>query len=165
MLLPDFIDALQAALKDYADQLRRELQAQGHKNTGNLDTSITVGVRIEGTKVIGEISGNDYLEYINRRTKHQFISRAQIAGLTEYFQQRGLSGKELQGAVWGTARKQVEIGSPLPGSYRYSQNGKRTGAIEAVFSDFEQIVGNQLGETLRQSIAQEYIRAINSNRP
>ena len=161
MLLPDFIEALQVALAGATADLIRELETQGHRNTGQLAASMVVDVRTEGTAVVGEVSAAGYLEYVNRRTRHQYISRAQIAGLTEYFQQRGLSGKDLQGAVWGTARKQVEIGSPLPGSYRYSQNGKRTGAIQAAFATFDQRLGDELGQALTQSINNDFTKVLN----
>lgn len=154
----DFMDDLENLLQQGVQDLITELNAQGHENTGQLARSMKVEIKTEGQTIVGEISAENYLEYVNRRTKHSFISRAQIAGLTAYFQSKGLSGKDLQGAVWGTARKQVEIGSPLPGSFRFSNNGRRTAAIEMVFGNFAQSVEQQLGGQLEQKINEDFTR-------
>lgn len=154
----DFMDDLENLLQQGVQDLITELNAQGHENTGQLARSMKVQIKTEGQTIVGEISAENYLEYVNRRTKHSFISRAQIAGLTSYFQSKGLSGKDLQGAVWGTARKQVEIGSPLPGSFRFSNNGRRTAAIEMVFGNFAQSVEQQLGGQLEQKINEDFTR-------
>lgn len=154
----DFMDDLENLLQQGVQDLITELNAQGHDNTGQLARSMKVEIKTEGQLIVGEISAENYLEYVNRRTKHSFISRAQIAGLTSYFQSKGLSGKDLQGAVWGTARKQVEIGSPLPGSFRFSNNGRRTAAIEMVFGNFAQTVEQRLGGQLEQKINEDFTR-------
>lgn len=160
-LADDFIAALEGALVGSTRLLIQELAAQGHKNTGKLADSMTVDVKIEGRSIVGEVSSAYYLEYVNRRTKHSRITKAQIEGLTKYFTERGLSGTDLQNAVWGTARKQVETGSPTAGSYRFSSNGRRTGAIQAAFDSVPEIIARELSETIQMHISRSYLPAIN----
>lgn len=160
-MLNEFIDALQGALQGATRDLIKELEVQGHRNTGSLSQSFTVDIRLVGKTVVGEVKGNFYLDYVNRRTHHQRITGGQITGLTKYFTDKGLSGKELQSAVWGTARKQVEEGSPTRASYRFSSNGLRTGAIERTFGTVESNLANELGRALSATISAEFTPSLN----
>lgn len=160
-LTTDFLDALEGALYGSVRMLQEELRAQGHYNTGNLNESMEVKISLQSGAIVGEVSAPRYLDYVNRRTKHSKITGAQIAGLTKYFEDRGLSGRELEGAVWGTARKQVQGGSPTPGSFRFTTNGRRTGAIDMVFKDVSAIIAEQLTESIQMHISRAYIPAIN----
>lgn len=160
-MLNEFIDALQGALQGATRDLIKELETQGHRNTGDLAQSFNVDIKLVGKTVVGEVSGNFYLDYVNRRTHHQRITGGQLTGLTKYFTDKGLSGKELQNAVWGTARKQVEEGSPTRASYRFSGNGLRTGAIERTFGSIENNLSTELGRALSATITAEFTPVLN----
>ncbi len=160
-LTTNFLKALEGALLESAEMLKKELIAQGHYNTGKLNESMQVKLSLQGGTIVGEVSAPRYLDYVNRRTKHSGISRAQITGLTKYFEDRGLTGSDLQGAVWGTARKQVEGGSPTPGSFRFTTNGRRTSAIDIVFKEVPAVIAQQLTESIELHFSRAYIPGIN----
>mgnify|MGYP000499959706 CR=1 FL=1 len=157
----DLIKALNTALNDAAVDLLIELEAQGHRNTGALEASIKVDVKLEGRKIVGEVSGLDYLDYINRRTRHTRVAGAQVKGLFEWWKAKGLSDKEARSAAFATAVNQVKYGSPTPAAFRYTTNGKRTAAVEAAFGNVANDIGQQLAAAANATISANFTPSLN----
>jgi hypothetical protein len=157
----DLIAAMNTALNDAAVDLLIELDAQGHRNTGALEKSIKVDVKLEGRKIVGEVSGLDYIDYINRRTRHSRVAGAQVAGLFQWWKAKGLSDKDARSAAFATAVNQVKYGSPTPGAFRYTTNGKRTGAIQAAFGNVGADIGQQLATAANATITAAFTPQLN----
>jgi hypothetical protein len=160
-LASDYIEALDAALQKATRSLIQELEAQGHRNTGRLAASFVVDIRIEGAKIVGEVSGLDYLDYVNRKTTHTRVAGAQVAGLYQWWKSKGLDDKQARSAAFAVAVNQVKYGSPTPGAFRFSNNGKRTGAVEAAFSNVLTDIGNVLSAAVATSISANFTPQLN----
>ena len=122
-----------------------EYEQQGHKLSGNLRSSLGTNIRADAVSAVVEVLMLEYGRYISdgvpaSRIPYSPNSGAKtskyITGLTEFAKQRFAVGqKEATRIAFAIARKQKEQGMPTKGSFRYSKNGRRTGAIEAAFAD------------------------------
>ena len=143
---------------DFADKILhlhlRELREQGHSNTGKLERDS----RVERYGDIGDsfavvrILMPDYaaaldtgvrkgkVPYANRRGKGSGSDFSNyIQGLFEWLSERypAQSKKELLNSSFKIAKTASRTGHPTPGSYRYSQNGRRSGFTKLAAFDAE----------------------------
>jgi len=162
MLEAKLVQAITESLAGSVRELQQELDAQGHRNTGALNSSMKVEVIARNGSVLGTVSAFQRLDYVNRRVFQRRVTWAQVRGLTEYFRSKGLSEKEAKSAAWATAKKQVTEGSPTRGSYAYSSNGRRTNAIETVYGDYGQRLVRELGEAVTTFIRSEFVPELNA---
>jgi len=115
--------------------VRAELEAQGHKMTGDLYNSIKYEIRSEAGKSIIDYFFLDYGMVQNYGIKADRIpfnpgsgakKSKYIDGLVKFVQNRmGKSGKEAERIAFAIARKHKTEGMPTKGSYSYSKNGRR----------------------------------------
>lgn len=117
--------------------VKAELEAQGHKMTGDLYNSIKYEIRSEASKVIIDYSFLDYGMVQNYGIKADRIPYSPgsgakkskyIDGLVKFVQNRmGKSGKEAERIAFAIARKHKSEGMPTKASYdtKYSKNGRR----------------------------------------
>ena len=119
--------------------VKAELEAQGHKMTGDLYNSIKYEIRSEASKVIIDYSFLDYGMVQNYGIKADRIpfsagsgakKSKYIDGLVKFVQNRmGKSGKEAERIAFAIARKHKTEGMPTKGSTKFSKNGRRTNWI------------------------------------
>lgn len=131
----------------------RELELQGHKNTGKLarDSRVYRYGDIEDTIAAVRIEMPDYAAALDtgvRKGKVPFGSRRGKGGgsssnyieeLIEWLQDRYPSqdAKERRKSAFKIGRAAAKTGHPTPGSYKYSQNGRRTGFTKAAIAEID----------------------------
>lgn len=130
-------------------RLANELRNQGHNLTGALITSLETKVEQSGQTLVIQMWGNDYGEIVNKGVPAARIPYTPggpkrggtskfIQALIRYAERRmGLQGKEAISAAFAIARKQKREGMPTRNSYQYSNNGRRTGWVDAALSENE----------------------------
>jgi len=115
---------------------KSELKAQGHRLTGNLERSLQYEVEKKLNTITGKIYIAEYGVILDKGVKPSRIPYSKgsgaktseyIAGLTRFFELRGLDFKEAKGAAFATAYKQkiAREGMPTRNSYTFSSNGRR----------------------------------------
>jgi hypothetical protein len=123
-----------------------EAKNMGHYNTGKSFLSIEVIGYINGKDLVFEVHGPIHLAYVNNGVAADKIpfspgsgasSSQYIDGLIDYFRSKGFFQDEAEDLAWATAMKRFinKLGSPTPGSFRFSKTGKRTGVITDTFDD------------------------------
>lgn len=116
------------------DELKEELRAQGHYLTGALERSIDSKFVDQGDTIAREIVANDYAETLNTgipSSKININDAGYIAGLTRYAEQRfGYFGEQAKTVAFQIAAKHKKEGMPTKNSYQYSENNRRTHAID-----------------------------------
>lgn len=144
--------------------LRTELAAQGHELTGKLSDSIVFEVSANGSELVGQMFFEDYGVFVNVGVVAQNIpfgrgkggrkggTSKYIQGLIEFWEHRGLSGREAVGAAFATAHVHAREGMPSRGSYQYTSTGERLGfvqdAVERRIADIENTIGEKFGASL-----------------
>ena len=135
------------------DELRRQYRLQGHNLTGKLIASIEEKVTLTVTGAKVQVLIVDYGVIINNGTPASRIpytpgsgrggTSKYIQGLQNFARLRmGLNAREALSVAFAIAKKQSKEGMPTKGSFRFSKNGKRTGAIE----DTLEIIDNKIVE-------------------
>lgn len=139
-LIVDIMLELQTAL-------REELAAQGHVLTGNLSDSIQFEITANGREAIGQMYFEDYGVFVNVGVVAQNIpfggggtgrkggTSKYIQGLIEFWEGRGLSGREAVGAAFATAHVHKREGMPSRASYVHTSTGERTGFVRSAIAD------------------------------
>jgi hypothetical protein len=144
-------DNFKVALEYLMQEAKQELEDQGHKNTGATEKSFEIDISGTLNSIIGgkilQAEHAIVLSVLNEGVRPQNIpfsglsgnggKSKYIEGLITYVQQKngGLSIKEATGIAFAIAITQKREGSPTKGSYLYSKNGRRTGWIEAAYSE------------------------------
>jgi len=140
----DILDTLEKVLlkelNGWQDSLKQELKAQGHVLTGQLLNSIRFELTREGSKIVGVFFAADYGLIVNFGVKAANIpygggktgakTSKYIQGLFSFFRRKGLSERESLSAAFATAKTHKREGMPSRGSFKYSENGRRTGWIK-----------------------------------
>ena len=121
-------------------EVARELARQGHKASGRLARSITA--RGHGDRLSADLLWEHYGEIINKGVSRDRIpytpgsgaKRSRyITALIRYVKQRRLkprSGQNAKSIAFAIANSQKQRGMPTPASRRFSQTGRRTGALQ-----------------------------------
>jgi hypothetical protein len=152
-VVADIKDALEQAMKVLQGDLRDELKAQGHYNTGKLHDSIEYEIKVSGSTVVANVVCEDYgliMEFGVSPGRIPFSGTKRgsggggkskyIEGLITFFENKGLAGKEAVGAAFATAMTHKHEGMPTNGSFRFSKNGERLGfASQTLNRDLELI--------------------------
>lgn len=123
--------------------LEEEYEQQGHRLTGNLAKSLETNITSTAVSATVQVLMLEYGRYISdgvpaSRIPYSPNSGAKtsryIQGLTDFAQKRfNVGQKEATRIAFAIARKQKQEGMPTRSSFKYSKNGRRTGAIEAAF--------------------------------
>lgn len=146
------------------DQLRKELEAQGHNNTGALAESLRY--RIEATTDGYQIvfTGKDYAKFVNNGIRPgKFIN---LMALARWVEQRGIASgdKEIKAAAFAIQRKIYQEGSPTKGAYKFSANGRRKEFIELVFKQNESYILQELFAIFNEEITSRLDNVLAKNR-
>jgi len=153
--------SLQTAYRKVGDainaELVKQLDEQGHRMTGKLQETLEVITDDNGVSGVGELYGI----FVNLGVKAEQIkypyARARIEGLTRFAQFRmGVDEKTGRSIAFAIATTHAREGMPTSGSYKYSQNGKRTDsiddAIEAATPQIEQIFWQEWVDLIDKSV-------------
>ena len=157
-IVTDVLLNIQAALRD-------ELAAQGHVLTGKLSDSIKFEVSEDGREAVGQMFVEDYGVFVDMGVTADRIpfgkragggksggKSAYIQGLIDFWEHRGLSGREAIGAAFATAHDHARDCMPSRGSYAYTTTGERTGfvraAVENKTDEIRQILEQRIGTEL-----------------
>lgn len=124
----------QGAERLISQLLRLESSAQGHLLTGAMEDSFTAEYRKTGKENIMEGFAVDYTQYVNEGVPAASASMKQFPFLVTYFQKRGLSEKEAQGAAAATIKTWMKEGMSTQASKRFSGTGARQHMVESVFT-------------------------------
>lgn len=158
---------IQNLLEEIREELRGEYQQQGHKLTGKLigELRIEVTTGISGTT--GRIYAVPYARYLETGVAPSRIpfspgsakrTSKYIDALIDYWKKRGRTPAEAKRAAFATANKQKREGMPTRSSFRFSRNGRRTGAIRTVRKKTEQrvitVIQDELTEELKVTISE-----------
>lgn len=114
-------------------KLRYSLAAQGHTDTGRLGKSITFTVERAGDTTIGKMYFDDYGIFVNVGVRAENV-RYPIRVLIEWWQRKGLQGREAIRAAYATRAVHRREGIPSRGSYKFSATGQRTKFVEAAIT-------------------------------
>lgn len=167
-------EGLEAGMKKLQTNMRSELKAQGHYNTGKLHDSIVYSIEIKGDKVTATMESEDYglaMEFGVKASKIPFTrgsgaqSSKYIQGLITYFESKGLGESEAKGAAFATANKHKQEGLPTRASFAFSTNGRRTGFasttlekdIDEVALMIAEVTGMRIQLNLTPSVKMEHI--------
>lgn len=121
-----------------------ELAGQGHKLTGSLEGSIAnqIDEIPDGWQML--VTMAHYAGYLERGVKAENIpfspgsgkgNSLYIEGLTKFAELRGMTNPKR--AAFAIAHKHLKEGMPTRGSYRFSENGRRTGFAAQVLDENE----------------------------
>ena len=117
------------------EDLRKELDDQGHTLTGALDKSITADVEGDGLDILAE----GYMKYVNDGFPAKSASMKQFPFVVKYWQQRALGEEEAKRAAAATIHKWMKEGMPTGTSMAHSRNERRTKAIREALENNNQI--------------------------
>jgi hypothetical protein len=111
-----------------SEELKVELRAQGHYNTGALDQSI------EGTVTSNSLEGhaNYYAAILNTGFGPEKASMKQFPFLVRYFESKGRDEKTAKQLAAMTINAWKRDGMPSSGGFAYSETGQRTKFIQIV---------------------------------
>lgn len=129
------------ALKFLSEKGKEQLKVQGHFLSGNLERSFEERIKDKLNGVLsGEILVNDYgidldLEP-SERVKKLGSFQSHVTELYNYFQKRApnLTNTQRYFFAVNTAKLHFKGEIPTKNSYRYSNNGRRTGWINEMAS-------------------------------
>lgn len=127
------IDILRQASIKAMEDIRVEFRLQGHTLTGAAERSLSVEIEQAGGKTTAEITSVEYMADLD-----EYFSPSRLNfdidywnGIYRYVELRmKLRGMEATRATANIIRMHKATGRPTPGSYEYSQTGKRTEFIE-----------------------------------
>jgi len=161
----DIKEALEVAMKLLRGDLRDELKAQGHYNTGKLHDSIDYEIRVVGTSVVADMVCEDYgliMEFGVEPGRIPFSGTKRgsggggkskyIQGLITFFESKGLTGREAVGAAFATAMTHKREGMPTNASFRFSKNGERLGFASSTLSRDLDIIQKSIEKTMGQKV-------------
>lgn len=149
-------DAILRALRILLDNSIEELTAQGHVASGQTINSL--GVRIEPAGAFsleGVIYGSKVLRFLDTGTKPHWPP---VDAIKSWLLDKGVSPSEAEAAKWPISATIAKYGTPTPGSYEYSRNGRRTEwstyALKASRNDIMKILtgGNWVRAIFREVI-------------
>jgi len=155
-------------------ELRDELQQQGHRASGSLDSSFKHEITENDTDgFLGTIFANDYWTILEDGVSAGRIpytpgkrtgasSSKYIQGLMDWaaIVRPELSDKERKGFVFAVATKQSREGMPTRGSYSFSRNGERKNFVQRTINKHITILATRIaGSDLAGRIVAEIIKA------
>lgn len=142
--------------------LQKEFIAQGHNLSGNLVKSIEYKIQATASSAKIDFLMNDYGMILNFGVEPERIPYTPNSGkkqskyidaLKKYVTKRmGKSGKEAERIAFAIAKKQKKEGMPTKGSFKYSKNGRRTGAIDATLNESNDELTQLINNTFEQYI-------------
>jgi|AACY02.7.fsa_nt_gi hypothetical protein len=143
----NLIELVEKAMGFLRDTLIAEYKAQGHVLTGKLVDTIDYTITKQFMGYRADMYVQDYALPLETGVspsripytpgKRTGAGRSKfIEGLIDFFVKRGRSMTDAKSAAFATATVMKRDGMPTRGSYKYSNNGRRKGAISQVLKDF-----------------------------
>jgi hypothetical protein len=137
------------------DEFINELRGQDHVATGDLLDSIKYEIKrtTAGYEIVFE--GLDYGKYLDTGTKAgRYVP---INNLIKWVEVKGIASgeKEIKNAAYAIQQKIFQEGTPTSGSYKYSNNGRRTDWIQFVAENNTAKINSKLIEILSEEINTE----------
>jgi hypothetical protein len=131
-----------------SDELKKELKAQGHYNTGKLESNLDSEKKVVG--IDGHLIGTApyYALILHHGYGPEKATWKSFPALIEYFQSKGKSEGEAKQIAAATIRTWMKGGMPTPGSYAYSTSGERLNVIEIV----NKSIGNVIDKTMSDGL-------------
>jgi hypothetical protein len=166
----DIVPILTDVMEMLQGELRKEIAAQGHVLTGRLSDSIEFEIDESAGQATGKMYAEEYGGILEVGVKAERIpysgrtgkggTSLYIQGLINFWELRGLSGREAVGAAFATATVQKREGMPTRGSYQHSSTGERTGFIRTVIErntdDIAKIIEERYGATLALNFVESF---------
>ena len=151
------VEAVTEAAGYVAEQIKREIEDQGHRATGELIDSVEVQVSVQGDKVVGSVRLNDYAKYLNEKQQPHYPPFSAIFEWAKVVR-RDLSDKEQRSFAWAVVNKIGKEGMPTSGARAFSKNGRRTEWAKYAIANNLQEIRNRLrlNEIFRETIIQQF---------
>lgn len=172
ILVTELAKLIQLESDRLADLIKRELEAQGHKDTGRLYNSIKASLTYFNDTVSSVIEAEDYYIYVNDGvSKTNFkLSRNYINRVKASFQRKGLTDKEALQAAFATAYVHKLYGIPskahtinrkskLPpgrGAQFYSRVGRRRGFMNVIVGKEDILIAQRIEFRIERLINNEF---------
>jgi len=157
--------ALERAMAILQGDIRKELIAQGHYNTGRLHDSIQYRIDDNGSDTVtAVIECEEYglaLEFGVKPDRIPFGrggggASKYIQGLITFFKSKGLEEREAVGAAFATAHVHAREGMPTFASSRFSKSGDRVGFASTALERDLEIIGRVIEETTGAKLTIEF---------
>ena len=141
---------------------KEQNRVQGHRMTGKLEKSTEGKVVAIPDGLVLDIVREKYGEIIDRGVNRRRIpfspgsgakTSKYIEGLIRFVRLRGLRpkpGQTQKDIAFAIAHKHKKVGLPTPGSRRFSQTGRRTGALNEVYDKEKSYIRNEITEQVFQ---------------
>lgn len=151
------IRAVTEAANFVAEQIKREIEDQGHKATGELINSVEVDISVQGDKIVGVVRLNDYAKYLNEKQQPHYPPFSVIYDWAKVVR-RDLNDKEQRSFAWAVVNKIGKEGMPTSGALRFSNNGRRTEWAKYAIADNLNEIRNKLrlNEVFRETIIEQF---------
>jgi len=138
--MPVYIDILDKLGNEIDSLIRQELSEQGHVATSKLLNSI----RHEATDKRINGYAENYSIFVNNKSRPHFFNKKGVESLRNWLQVKGISEE----ALWPIIKKIQQEGTPTSGSYKFSQNGRRTDFVSHIINNKKDIFTNSIKNEL-----------------
>ena len=148
--------------QDIVQNLRTNFTLQGHKLTGTLNSSIVAMSKITDTGALIQVIAEEYAEFVNNGVAASRIPFGKSTGaktskyiqaLAQYAKLRFLADdKSALSIAFAIAKKHKKEGMPTRGSFVFSSNGRRVGAIDDAIEETLKNIESQLASNIEVEI-------------
>lgn len=144
------------------DDIKKELRAQGHYDTGRLEKSMTPYAAGVTNETIIQAYAADYIMELEHGVPANKIkiTNTEFEELKEWVKRKigALSSSDATSIAAAIVAKWKKEGKPLSGSYGYSPNGEVLGAMQEAYERNEQKYTNFLDDTISDGLDKEFLK-------
>lgn len=155
MLDSGFKAVIVEVMTDLRKELRQSQAAQGHRLTGKLEDSIDFEIEESPGEIVAKMYMENYGVFVEFGVSAGNIpytpgnrgrggTSQYIQALINFFELRGLSGREAVGAAFGTATIHAREGMPTRRSARFSSTGERTGFVKTAIENQTKSISDKI---------------------
>ena len=141
--------------------LKKELRAQGHFNSGSLESSFVSNITVTAESVVLTGSAFDYAGILSDGTRPEKASMKQFHFVKQFFLSKGVDDKKAGAFAAMTIRKWMKEGMSTKASVRFSKNGKRLNFINIV----NKSVGPKVDKVVLADVDKEVKKEFNKTKP
>lgn len=145
-------------------ELRKELEAQNHRATGNLIDTMRSVVKVGATGYEIEIFAENYAKFVDEGFgAGKWVS---VYALAEWVERKGIATgeKNIKSAAFAIRRKIFDEGMPTKGSYAFSGNGRRKDFLKIIIDEQTETIFNMVLEVFAEFADLTITNAINKNK-
>jgi len=150
------VDIYKAAERLINEIIRKEMVAQGHHLTGEMEESLFSQTSRKRRIDMMEGFAVDYTKFVEEGFPASSANYGQVPFLIDYFKKRGLEEKEATAASFATVRVWMKEGMPTQASKRFSSTGSRTSMIENAFTGSEAKIDEFIGNGIDFVVEEKY---------